>query len=502
MKYSSLLGLLFWVSVTAHTQVPGGAIGVFDRYVSQAVAQWEVPGLSIIVVEDGKVIFQKGYGVRKLGESAPVDTRTIYGICSTTKAMTAAAILMLADEGKLNLDDPVVSYIPEFRLSDPYVTRAVRVRDLLTHNVGLPNADYLWYGVQLGSAEILRRLEFLPLVYPLRGGYTYQNVMYFVAGEVVARVSGMPWADFVQKRLFDPIGMTNTYPTHAKSLVEQNRSVPHQRVTGKVVPIRDMAVDEVAAAGAVWSNAEDMGKWMRFILDSAKVNGTRLISPQSYAEWFKPHAMVPQSDFYPTAQRTKPTWTTYALGWFQQDYQGHAVSYHTGSMDGTIAIHGLLPSKKLGVFVLGNLDHAEVRHALMFKAFDYFGGIGPERDWSGEFLQLYREIAERANSSLERMMQQRVPNTNPSKPLAAYSGTYEHPLYGKVVVQLNNGRLIVQETSELKLTLEHWHFDTFKGTSSLFWETTPSLVQFSLGATGQVDRLRIRGGEWLTRTAD
>ena len=473
-------------------------VAAFDRYVAQAVAQWEVPGLAIAVVQDGKVVFQKGYGVRKLGEAAPIDTRTIYGICSTTKAMTAAAMGILVDRGKLSWDDPVVKHLPEFRLSDPHVTRAVRVRDLLTHNIGLPNADYLWFGNDLGAAEILRRVEYLPLVYPLRGGYTYHNVMYFVAGEVIARVSGMSWGDFVKKELFEPIGMTNTYPTLKTSLAEKNRSVPHYRVKGKVVPITDMSVDEVAAAGSVWSNVEDLSKWMRFVLDSAKVGDRRLLQPKTYAEWLKPQTLVPQNDFYPTVALTKPTWTSYALGWFQQDYRGQAVVFHTGSMDGTIAIHGLLPSKKLGVFVLGNLDHAEVRHALMLKAFDHFGGLGAERDWSSELLKLYGGIADDAAKRRAAIEQQRVPNTQPNLALSAYAGKYTHPLYGTVSVQFNNGVLVVQETKTLQLTLEHWHYDTFKGTSSLFWDD-PMQVQFALGADGKVERMRIRGGEWMKK---
>ena len=482
----------------ASAQTAPADIAAFDRYVARAVAQWEVPGLAIAVVQDGKVVFQKGYGVRKSGEAAPIDTRTIYGICSTTKAITAAALGILVDRGMVDWDDPVVRHLPEFPLSDPYVTRAVRVRDLLTHNIGLPNADYLWYGNDLGAAEIMRRIQHIPLVYPLRGGYTYQNVMYFVAGEVIARVSGMSWGDFVKKELFDPIGMSSTYATHQASLVEKNRSVPHYRVKGKVVPIVDMAVDEVAAAGSVWSNVEDMGKWMRFVLDSARVGDRRLLQPDTYAEWLKPQTLVPQNDFYPTVALTKPVWTSYALGWFQQDYRGQSIVFHTGSMDGTIAIHGLLPSKKLGVFVLGNLDHAEVRHALMFKAFDHFGGLGAERDWSSDLLQLYQGIATNAARRRAEIEQQRVPNTQPSLALSAYSGKYAHPLYGSVSVQFTHGALTVQETKALQLTLEHWHYDTFKGTSNLFWDD-PVQVQFGLGADGKVDRMRIRGGEWMRK---
>lgn len=473
-------------------------VAAFDRYVEQAAKQWEVPGLAVAVVKDGKVLMAKGYGVRKLGEQGQVNAQTIYGICSTTKAMTAAAMAILVDEGKVAWDDPVIKHLPEFQLADPFVTRTVRVRDLLTHNAGLANADHLWYANNLGAKEILRRMQFIPLSYPVRGGYTYQNVMYFAAGEVIARVSGMPWSAFVKKRLFEPIGMTNTYPTFAESQVQTNRSTPHYRVKGSIVPIRDMAVDEVGAAGSVWSSVEDMSKWMRFVLDSAKVNGKGLLKPETYAEWLKPQTLVPQDQFYPTVALTKPTWTTYALGWFQHDYMGKTVHFHTGSMDGTTAIIGLLPSQNLGVYVLGNLDHAEVRHALMYKAFDYFGNTGANRDWSTEMKALYDGIAIRADQSRQRLVQQRAPNTKPNLPLADYAGTYVHPLYGEISVTLVNGALEIKQTAELTLKLEHWHFDTFRGMSNLFWDD-PYTIQFSLGPNGKVAGMRVGGGEEMRR---
>lgn len=498
---AAALFLLFFQGAVALAQTEPEKVKAFDQYAAQAIRQWEAPGISIAVVKDGKVLLQKGYGVRKLGETAPVDAQTIFGICSTTKAMTAAAMGMLVDEGKVNWDDPVTKYLPEFKLSDPYATQAVRVRDLFTHNAGLPNADYLWYANLLSSEQIVERMQYIPLAYPLRGGYTYQNVMYLVAGQLIAQVSGMSWADFLQKRIFTPLNMKRTFATMEASKGESNRSTPHYRVKGKVVPIRDMAVDRVGPAGSVWSCAEDMAKWMLFVLDSAKVNGQRLLKPETHAEWLKPQTIVPPASFYPTVRLTKPMWTTYALGWFQHDYQGKAVSFHTGSMDGTIAIIGLIPAEKLGIYVLGNLDHAEVRHALMYRAFDQFGAGGdPTRDWSKEFLELYGGLEKQATAASEKAEKERVLNTKPSLPLADYAGNYSHPLYGKATVSLgSDGRLVVKgNTAESAYNLDHWHFDTFKGVSDRFWEE-PSLVQFQLGADGKVSAMRLEGAEWMKK---
>jgi CubicO group peptidase (beta-lactamase class C family) len=186
-----------------------------DAYTAKAVRDWNVPGLAIAVVKDGRVAFAKGYGVRELGKPAPVDTQTRFAIGSTTKAMTAAALAMLVDEGKLRWDDPVTKYLPGFQTGDPYVTREITVRDLLTHRAGLGNADFLWYESDIPAAEVRRRVRMLRPAYSLRSSFIYQNVMYAVAGQVVAAASGMPWATFVRTRIFGPLGMTATEATLA-----------------------------------------------------------------------------------------------------------------------------------------------------------------------------------------------------------------------------------------------------------------------------------------------
>lgn len=483
-----IISFLFTQNVIA--QVSTVSIQKLDAYIEQARQQWEAPGLAIGIVKDGKVIHVKGYGLRELGKPDPVDTKTLFAICSTTKAMTAAAMGILVDEGKIHWDDRVVQHLPAFQLYDPYVTRELRVRDLFTHNAGLGNADFLWYGSDLNSDEILQRMRFAPPAYPFRGGYTYQNIMYLVAGKVIEEVSGMSWAQFMETRLFQPIGMDNTYATQKQSLGYKNRSIPHYKIEGKIVPIEDSDDDNIAPAGSVWSCIDDMMKWTQFVLDSAKVNGKRLLKPETYAEWLKPQSIVSDAGFYPTQILTKPHWKTYALGWFQQDYNGRAVSFHTGSLAGTIAIIGVIPDEKIGVYVFGNLDHAEVRHALMYKVFDMLAGQENGRDWSTEMLVLYRNLDKRAEEAEKKQLAKRVMNTKPSFPLEHYAGVYSHPLYGDATVLVKAGKLHVQRSSKQWLTLEHWHFDTFLGTWNIAWNGK-TLIRFSLDENGDVHKLNI-----------
>ncbi len=434
-----------------------------DAYIQKSLQQWEVPGFAISIVKDGKVVFSKSYGVRQLGRPTPVDEQTIFDICSTTKAMTAAAMGLLVDEGKVHWDDRVIDHLPGFQLYDPYATREVRIRDLFTHNAGLGNADFLWAGIErLSPDSIVHRLRFIEPAYTFRGGYTYQNIMYLVAGKVIEQLSGMSWEAFMTERLFKPLGMNNTYPNRALSLVQTNRSVAHHRANGKIIPIEDTSADAIAPAGAIWSSIGDMTKWTQFMLDSAKVNGMRLLKPETYAELLRPQIVIPTQQFYPTAQLTKPHWTTYALGWFQHDYNGRAVSMHTGSLPGTIAIIGLIPAEKLGIFVLGNLDHAEVRHALMYKVFDVFAGIENGRDWSTEVQHLYRQLDQQAEERRQAQESKRIANASPTHPLSAFLGKYTHPLFGTLEIRLE-GQQLQAVGDRIQIPLEHWHYNTFFG---------------------------------------
>jgi CubicO group peptidase (beta-lactamase class C family) len=504
----ALAPLVFSTTLSAQAPSPRLAadpVQTLDAFAAKAVRDWQVPGLAIAVVKDGRVAFAKGYGVRELGTPAAVDTQTMFAIGSTTKAMTAAALAMLVDEGKVRWDDPVTRHIPTFQTADPYVTREMTVRDLLTHRGGLGNADFLWYESEVPAAEVRRRVRLIRPAYSLRSSFIYQNIMYAVAGDVVEAASGMPWDDFVRRRIFAPLGMTRTVATLRETQTRDNVASPHDRVDGTIRVIRNASVDPVAAAGSVWSSVGDMSKWMRFVLDSGRTpDGRRLLQPATWAELLKPQTIVTREGFYPTAQLTRPHWTTYSLGWFQHDYQGRAVSFHTGSIDGMVAIIGLIPDERLGVYVLANLDHAEVRHALMYTGFDLWaparadGATRSEgRDWSAELLKLYGGIQARADSVRARTESQRVTGTRPTLTLERYTGTYVDSLYGPVTVAHDRGQLTLRWGTRAA-TLEHWHYDTFRVRWVNAWQGT-STATFVLGARGTPDRLEMAGATFRRR---
>ncbi len=485
------LALLAPVSQAGGQSFPTEA---FDVYVRAAVQAWEVPGLAVAVVHDGELLFSRGYGVLELGKDTPVDAHSRFSIGSTTKAMTAAAVGMLVDEGRMQWTDAVVDHLPWFRLGDPWATREVRVQDLLTHNAGLGNADFLWYEQDASTRDVVERLRYVQPAYSMRSGFIYQNIMYAAAGELIEEVSGMPWADFVRERLHRPVGMTETLMTLAETEGQPNVAVPHFRLDGRVEVIENASVDPVAAAGSVWSSVEDMSKWLRFLLDDGvTASGERLLSEATVARMFEPLALVGAAGFYPTQRLTKPHWMTYGLGWFQSDYEGRKVDFHTGSIDGMVAIAGLIRDEGVGVYVLANRDHAELRHALMYRVFDLFDDEAP-RDWSAELLKLYDELEAQGKAVQEKAAASRVAGTTPSLPLRQYEGVYSNPLYGSVTI---SGDPLTVQYGRLQGPLEHWHHDQFRAVWDTRWRGS-ALLAFRIGPDGEVEAVDIQGHR-LTR---
>ena len=445
----------------AHAQ--SAAVAQFDADVAKAVKAWNAAGLAIAVVRNDTVLLAKGYGVRELGKPESVDADTRFAIGSTTKAMTVLALGMLVDEGKLKWDAPVIEYLPAFRLADPYVTRELTVRDLLTHRTGLGNADLLWAGTDYSAEEIFRRIGTLPLAYSFRSGFVYQNIMYALAGDIVRAVSGMSWDAFLESRIFGPLGMKATVTRLSGIAGQANVATPHGYVNDTLRVVENRSVDPVAPAGSVWSSVNDMSRWMRFVLDSGRVNGKRLVSEATFKQWLSPQT-VADPGTYPALSLSRPHFFLYALGWFLQDYNGQAVVMHTGSINGMSALIGLIPDKKLGVYVLANADHVELRHALMYEVFDRFGGAaGPKkRDWSADLLAMFNAQSAQAAEAQKQALARRVAGTKPSLPAASYVGTYRNPTYGDAVVTANGETLHVRYREAYEGDLSHWQYETFR----------------------------------------
>lgn len=470
----------------------------FDTYVARAVRDWRVPGLAIAVVKDDSVVFIKGYGVRELGRFDAVGVHTRFGVMSTTKAFTAMLVAMQADSGRLRLDDPVVAYVPNFLLADPLASRELTVRDLLTHRAGFGDPYYLWSDT-IAYSEMVRRLRLVPRRTSLRAHFAYNNVMYAIAGEIAGRASSTTWQTLMRRRIYEPLGMTDSYADAREMLAARITDVtsPHGIVddTVRVLPAPPQLVDPIAPAGAMFSSATDMAKWIRFLLDSNTVAGRRGISARSYAELFTPQQVVGSDEFYPTARLTRPRFTAYGLGWFLEDYRGQFVAFHTGSIEGRSAIVGLMPDTRLGVVVLTNLDHSELRHALMYTVFDAYLGPDPRgaHDWSAEMRTMYTALADSAQTRQKAREAKRVLGTKPSLVLERYAGTYGDSLFGLATVRVTPAGTLALTAGGSTGTLEHWNYDVFRVKWNDPFQGT-DFIAFSLDPDGTVGEVRLVDG--------
>jgi CubicO group peptidase (beta-lactamase class C family) len=477
---------LLLAATSAPAQAP---LAGFDAYVARSAKDWNVPGLAIAVVKNDSVVFAKGYGVRRLGTKDSVNTHTLFANASTTKAFTAFVVELMADEGKLRLDAPVVTYLPAFRLSDPVATRQITIADLLSHRTGVPGADYIWYKDTSSFPEIMRRLSFVPLNAPVRSHFEYQNITYALAGNIAGERAGTTWAKLVRDRILEPLGMRETTTGTPDERTHHNIADAHDYVNDTLRPIVRDSADNIAPAGAMYSSVADMSLWMRFLLDSARVGGKRLLSARGYADLFAPRILVDEKEFYPTAKLTHPRFQAYGEGWFLEDYRGEFVAFHTGSIDGTCAIVGLIPDRHLGVVVFINRDHAELRHALMYTVFDRFLGA-PKHDWSAEMLPLYAGLRDEGKKAERQIDAAHVTGTQPSLPLSRYAGVYTDSLYGTANVKLEGKKLVVSFGPLAAADLDHWHYDTFMA----HWHDAyrgRQLMTFRLADDGTVSGLAV-----------
>ncbi len=474
------------------------SIQLFDNYIQLAMKDWQVPGMSVAIVKNNKIVFTKGYGVRELGTDKKVDTKTYFSCASTTKAMTAVCMAILVDEGKVKWDDPVINYLPEFQLYDPFVTKDLRIRDLFIHNSGVGNTDFLWANNILSSDEILAKMKLVKPSYSFRSSFIYQNIFYLVAGKVIEKLAGNPWSLYVKEKIFNPLKMNHTMALSSQ-VADDNEAMPHYIINGKVAVISKDTADPIAPAGAVVSCADDIALWMQCMIDSSKYANGRLIKPESWQFLLKPQTLVTEAQFYPTQYLTKPNFTTYGMAWFQQDYKGYKLNFHTGSLAGATAIHAQLPDKKFGIYVFGNLDHAELRHALVFKALDLFE-LGGDRDWSKEFLHLYDSINLEAKKRDSLNTPKQIANTKPSLALESYAGHYENELYGFIDITIKDGKLAFVRNKKLKGVYEHYHYDVFKIVYDDKWLSTIGFTKFNLKTNGTVDAIVMNTGIAFIKT--
>ena len=479
----------------------------FDAFVASVQAQFDVPGVAVAIVKDGQVVLERGYGVRKLGEPAKVDAHTMFAIASNTKAFTAAALNMLQDDGKLKTTDRVIDHLPWFRMSDAYVTREMRIRDLLAHRSGLSlgAGDLLyWPTTTYTTREVAERLKDVPLTGGFREQYAYDNILFGVAGLVVESASGMSFQQFLQTRIWDPLGMRETRYNSDDLKPGDNVATGHAKFDFRDLrPVGTTSWRNVSGAGGIYSSVHDLSKWMNAQLAGGEIPGSggkRLFSAQRQREMWTMLTPIPVGKpSVPELAAAAPNFLGYAQGWQLSDYAGHRLVWLTGGWPGQVSRLTLVPGRKLGVIVLTSAEVGVAFNAITYEALDMMLQRGGN-DWLQAYAAAFAKAQGNADEDWQKHVAARDTASKPSLPQAKYAGTYRDPWYGDVVIRQGGKGLEMQfsKTAELLGDLAHWQHDSF----IVRWRdrslNADAFVNFSLDADGKIRELRMEPVSPLT----
>lgn len=476
-----------------------------DARIRAVINEQGVPGMAVAIVEQGKVVHAKGYGVRKLGGNEPVDADTIFPIGSTGKAITTAALAVLVDQKKIGWDDRVIDHLPGFQMYDPWVTREITIRDLLVHRsgLGLGAGDLMFVPrTSLTRAESVRRLRYIKPATSFRSGYAYDNVLYMVAGQLIEAVSGQTWEVFVRDKVLKPAGMSVSTTDQDAFFATINRAQPHARLDGafrgighqEVLNERDFLGRNGAPAGGVSASANDMGRWLAIQLAHGALPGkdaVRLFSEDASREMWTPQVLMPIQQYPPPIADATPQFSSYALGWDVSDYRGVKTISHGGAVFGVQTMVLLIPDRQIGFALVINSEDGVVLRGIANELLDHYLGA-PKRDWVADFATYKKDRVAKALVALASMKQDKKPS-RPSLPVANYAGRYADSWYGPIEIGQQRGQLRIdfKQTPNMAGTLEHWQYDTF----ITHWDDRtiePAYVTFALDANGSIERITMK----------
>ncbi|HEY2751297.1 serine hydrolase [Phenylobacterium sp.] len=478
-----------WAAPVAAPSLPPGAQPQdIDRLAARIQQTFSVPGMSVAIVKDGKVLFSKGYGVRALTKPDKADSETLFGIGSNTKAFTVAALSMLVDEGKLHWDDKVTDLLPGFRLYDPYVTRELTVRDLLSHRsgLGLGSGDLMLFPPSdFTRAEIIHNLRYLPPASSFRSKYAYDNLLYIVAGELIPKITGISWEQFVQTKILDRLG-TGCAATLTLTGANHNVAAPHVVIDGKLAEVAPDPSTAYDPAGSIQCNANGMAAWANLQLAGGQLpDGSTLFSIARHKEMWTPQTIVPVST---SATNPQTRFRNYGLGWFIEDYDGALRVTHTGGLIGMVSYVSLLPEQHVGVVVLTNQQSGAAMSAMMQTLLDAFLHQPPS-DWVAVLKARGAEQIKRAEAA-DRDAEAAIKTAGGQAflPLDAYAGLYHDAWRGDVTVKKvgDKLRLVFSRTTDMQGDLQAMKGNVF----AVRWDNrslmADALVNFRTGLDGAV----------------
>ena len=499
----SICSLLFLATISTNAQILSGK--QVDSLVELTLQTFHVPGISVGIIKDGKLIYAKGYGVANLKTGKKVDEYTLFGIASNSKSYTAAALGMLVDEGKITWDDKVTDYIPEFKMYNPYVTDEFTIRDLLTHRsgLGLGAGDLMMFPDKsdFTKKDIIHNLRYLKQVSSFRTKYDYDNNLYIVAGEVVARVSGMSWEDFIEKRIMQPLGFTKSAASVSRLKDNSNTIRPHAPVDGKIETIDIDWSESANAAGGIWSNIIDESKWVILQMNHGKYGeGLKqtLFSENVHEEMWSPQTII--------GARAVPPYNThfaaYGLGWFLSDVKGYKQVTHTGGLAGIVTQVVMIPEINLGIIVLTNQQAGAAFSAISNTIKDGYLGVK-----GFNWVKLYADRvasgeaqAKKINDQVAATIAEQTKKGSGSFTIEPYLGKYTDPWFGEVEVSVKEGKSWFASKRSPKLSGELF---PYKGNTLIVRWTDRSMdadafVMFSTDKDGKPSGIKMSAISPLT----
>ncbi len=429
-----------------------------ENLVKEAYQTFQPTGLAVAVIKNGEVRYYT-HGIRSSETNEPVTKKSVFNIASCTKAFTAVSLSILVNEGKVSWDDKVKDYIPEFNLKDPYVTRELNLADILSHRSGLTTftGDLLWYHTDYSNEEVMRRMRFLPVENDFREDFGYQNNMYMLAGEIIEKVTGKTWAEFVKERILKPLEMKNTTPSNDEITPDIEVAYPH--LNGDQVSLYDFTATKPAAS--IHSSVEDLSLWVQMLLNKGNYGGKEIIEEAAIDDCFKPQTLLNVSK---QQKEQGIHFRGYGFGWSMYDYHSAKIIEHNGGMPGYISKITLIPEENLGFVILNNGFEVFVHNALKQEIIDFYLNE-TDRDWIEKFAKEKENYIEKKKEKDTKRINSRVENTSPALSLNKYTGEYKDKMYGNAKIQ--------KIGEEISLTLEpageiftspmsHWHYDTFR----------------------------------------
>jgi CubicO group peptidase (beta-lactamase class C family) len=410
-----------------------------DSFIKREMARWQVPGLAIAIVKDGKIVVSKGYGVKEFGKPEPVDEYTLFQIASNSKAFTGTAVALLNDEKRLSLDEKVSKYLPYFKLYDKNSSEMVTVRDVLSHRLGLQTfqGDFLNWGSTLTRKEIVEHLALTKPVHPFRYKYGYCNAGFITAGEVILAVTDTTWDDFISARFFKPLEMKHTNSFYSGMVNDANACKPHTLWNGKLVSMSLTNIDNMGASASINSNVRDMSNWLLMQLDSGRFNGKRVVPFKVLAETRRSNMVVgdPSSRLYKSKH-----FSTYGLGWSSYDYEGRRIWEHSGGANGFVTKTEFIPEENMGVLVYTNTDANSLYEALAKQVIEAYLAV-PYRNISEIYFNGSKSGRIEEQKLIDSLEIQASKKNKTELALTSYCGVYKNDFYGAIEIKSTKGGL-------------------------------------------------------------